>query len=221
MATITVTDDTFDRQVLGADRPVLVDFWATWCAPCRMVAPALEELSEEYADTVIVAKVDVDQSPMVAQRYGIRSIPTLVLFEDGEPKQAVQGALPKPQLVEFLERSVSKLAPPTITVDALAERLQSGEPTLILDVRGEADYHRAHLPGAKHGDPDRLSEILAEGSEPVVLVCRAGSDSEALAKAHADSGRDVRALQGGLLEWQGAGHDTFSTAEEQAANARA
>jgi len=216
MATLTVTDDTFDQEVLGADRPVLVDFWATWCAPCRMVAPVLEELSDEYADTVTIAKVDVDRSPMVAQRYGIRSIPTLVLFEDGEPKQAVQGALPKPQLVEFLERSVSRLAPPTITVEELVGLLRAEEPVLLLDVRAESDYHRAHLPKARHADPDALADRLAEASGPVVLVCRSGADSEALAKTHAQSGHDVRALQGGLLEWQGAGHDTFSTDEERA-----
>jgi rhodanese-related sulfurtransferase len=156
---------------------------------------------------------------MVAQRYGIQSIPTLVLFENGEPKQAVQGALPKPQLVQFLEQSVSKLAPPTITVDALAERLRNQQPVRILDGRAEADYHRAHLPGAEHADPETLPEVLTEGTEPVVLVCRAGADSEALAKAHADGAREVQALKGGLLEWQGAGHDTFSTAEEQAARA--
>lgn len=219
MATVTVTDETFDRDVLQSDRPVLVDFWATWCAPCRMVAPILEEISKEYADSVKVAKVDVDQSPMVAQRYQIRSIPTLILFERGQPKQAVQGALPKPALLEFLQRSVTDLAPPRVAVATLAKRLEAKEPITIVDVRAEADYHRAHLPGAIHKDPADLPALIEDGgATPIVLVCRSGADSEALAKPYADAAREVVALEGGLLEWQGAGHDTFSTAEEEAMN---
>jgi len=217
MATVTVTDDDFDGIVLGSDKPVLVDFWAAWCAPCRMVEPVLEELSEEYADTVTVAKLDVDQSPLVAQRYQVRSIPTLILFEDGEAKQAVQGALPKASIVDLLERSVSTLAPPRIDVATLARRLDAGESFSIVDLRAEADFDRAHLPGAIRREPDQVASMLADDdTAPIVLVCRVGRESEALAKRLAGHGREVVALEGGLLEWQGAGHDTFSTDEEKA-----
>jgi thioredoxin 1 len=84
MATFNVMDSDFDTQVLGNSLPVLVDFWATWCGPCKLAGPVLEELSEEYKDKVLVAKLDVDQNPIQSQKYGVMSIPTTVLFKDGK-----------------------------------------------------------------------------------------------------------------------------------------
>jgi thioredoxin 1 len=96
--TIKVTEATFDEVVGASDRPVLVDFWADWCGPCHMVAPVLEAIASEHADRLIVAKLDVDRNPRIAQRYGVMSIPTLILFQDGEVSQRIVGALPKPAL---------------------------------------------------------------------------------------------------------------------------
>jgi len=96
MGTIAHVDDsTFEHEVLEADGPVVVDFWATWCGPCYMVAPELEALAAEHAGQVKVVKVDVDQAPATAGRYGIMSIPTIVLFRDGEPVGASVGAKPR------------------------------------------------------------------------------------------------------------------------------
>lgn len=100
--TVTVTDATFDKDVLKSDKLVLVDFWATWCGPCRMVAPVLEEIADEYADTLTVAKLDVDRNPQVSAKYGVMSIPTLILFKGGEPVQQIVGAKPKPALMRDL-----------------------------------------------------------------------------------------------------------------------
>ncbi len=99
---IHVTDADFDQKVLGADGPILVDFWAGWCAPCRMVAPALEQLAGERDGQIVVAKVDVDQGPATAQRYGIMSIPTLVVFNQGEPVEGTVGAVPYDALNEWI-----------------------------------------------------------------------------------------------------------------------
>src|SRR6056297_3484737 len=99
---IEVNDGNFRREVLKADTPVLVDFWADWCAPCKMVAPVVEDVAREYKDKVKVAKLDVDANQSTASRYGVMSIPTLILFENGKVKDKVVGYMPKNRLVKKL-----------------------------------------------------------------------------------------------------------------------
>jgi thioredoxin 1 len=103
---IHVSDDSFESDVLKASGPVLVDFWAEWCGPCKAIAPILEDLSAAFADKVTIAKLNVDENPMTPTRYGVRGIPTLILFKQGEAAAAKIGALPKAQLTEWISESL-------------------------------------------------------------------------------------------------------------------
>ncbi len=106
MATKTVTDDSFQQDVIGADQPVLVDFWAEWCGPCRMIAPALEEISREMGEKVTIAKLNIDENPEVPGRYGVRGIPTMLLFKDGKLLDTKVGASPKGPLREWIQGQI-------------------------------------------------------------------------------------------------------------------
>lgn len=103
MATKAVSDESFEQDVLKADGPVLVDFWAEWCGPCKMIGPALEEISDELGEQVTIAKLNIDDSPDAPGKYGVRGIPTMILFNNGEPVETKVGAAPKSQLKSWLE----------------------------------------------------------------------------------------------------------------------
>ena len=105
-AAAQVTDDTFKQEVLESDVPVLVDFWAPWCGPCRMVAPVVDEIADQYVGQVKVVKVNTDDNPGVASQYGIRSIPTLMIFKGGQRVDMVVGAVPKTTLATTLEKYI-------------------------------------------------------------------------------------------------------------------
>jgi thioredoxin 1 len=98
-----VTDDTFESEVLQSDKPVLVDFWAEWCGPCKMIAPILEEIAEERADDLTIVKLDVDANARWAMQYGVMGIPTLLLFKDGEIEERITGFMPKDKFLARLE----------------------------------------------------------------------------------------------------------------------
>ena len=104
---VEVTDATFEAEVIRADTPVLVDFWADWCAPCKMIAPIVEELAQEYDGRVKFGKVDVDSNPIVAGNYGIRGIPTLLIFDGGSPVAQVVGAVPKATLKSRIDEAIA------------------------------------------------------------------------------------------------------------------
>ena len=103
---IHVTDDSFEADVLKAEGPVLVDFWAEWCGPCKMIAPVLDELANTYAGKISIAKMDVDDSKETPAKFNIRGIPTLIIFKNGEASSTKVGALTKKQLIEFIESSL-------------------------------------------------------------------------------------------------------------------
>jgi thioredoxin 1 len=100
--TIQVTDESFEQDVLRSSQPVLVDFWAEWCGPCKQIAPALEQISEELAGAVKVAKLNIEDSPATPSRYGVRGIPTMMLFKDGQMTSMTVGAMPKAKILEWL-----------------------------------------------------------------------------------------------------------------------
>lgn len=110
---INVTDADFEAQVINADGPVLVDYWAPWCGPCKMVAPILEQLVGEYGDKLTIAKINIDDNPETPKKYGVRGIPTLTVFKNGNVEATKVGALSKSQLTAFLDNtSLNKAAPP-------------------------------------------------------------------------------------------------------------
>ena len=105
MATVTVTDESFEADVLKSASPVLVDLWAEWCGPCKQIAPALDQISEELSGRVTIAKVNIEDSPSTPGRYGVRGIPTMMLFKDGQMTSMKVGAMPKAKILEWLSQS--------------------------------------------------------------------------------------------------------------------
>ena len=106
MSVVTLTDDNFDEEVNSSEKPVLVDYWATWCGPCKMVGPIVEEIAAEYSDHIKVGKIDVDTNQASAAKQNVMSIPTLILFKDGQPIDQRIGALTKNQLQEFINEHI-------------------------------------------------------------------------------------------------------------------
>jgi thioredoxin 1 len=103
-----VTDQNFNEEVIESSRPVLVDFWAEWCGPCKMIAPSLEELADDYKDSIDVAKLNVDENPNIASDFSIRSIPTLLIFKDGSPVSQIVGAVPKSTIKSKIDEILAK-----------------------------------------------------------------------------------------------------------------
>ena len=106
MATVNVTDENFDAEVLKSDKPILVDFWAEWCGPCKQIGPTLEEISDEMSNEIIVAKHNIDNEPNTPTKYGVRGIPTMLLFKSGELKATKVGATTKSNIVSWIKENI-------------------------------------------------------------------------------------------------------------------
>jgi len=201
-----VTEKDFEREVLVSELPVLLEFGATWCGPCKVVEPELQALAQEYAGRAKVLTVDIDQSPYLARQLGIQSVPTFLVFHQGRPVTGKAGALKKAQLAELLEpllpRPAGALKPKEVA--QLAKQKQ----ICLVDIRPAEVYQRAHIVGAINVPRDQMEQRLEELMElpvPPVLYCRAGADSKALAAELAASGTPVAFLEGGVLGWEGDG----------------
>ena len=106
MSTVNVTDSSFSNSVLNSDKPVLVDFWAEWCGPCKAITPVLEEIAQSMGERITVAKINIDENPQTPQQYGVRGLPTLILFKDGQVAATKMGAMPKAQLEQWVDEAL-------------------------------------------------------------------------------------------------------------------
>lgn len=202
-----VTEQDFEAEVLMSEAPVLVEFGATWCGPCKTVAPEVEALAVELAGRAKVVTVDIDQSPFIARQLGIQSVPTFLVFHQGRPVGGKAGVLKRAELAELLEpvlpRPAGALKPKEVFELARRGRIS------LVDIREAAVFQRAHLASAtsfpKEQVAERPAELLALPSPPV-LYCRTGVDSKAIAADLAASGTPVSFLEGGVLGWEAEGY---------------
>jgi thioredoxin 1/putative thioredoxin len=206
-----VTDETFQERVLNNPRPVLVDFWAPWCAPCRAVAPVVEKVARQLEGEVDVVKLDVDQAPATAGKFRVSSIPTLAMFVGGKLVAQVQGAVPEAHVMALVDNAVPGRSVPRLKPADLEKELKGGSVTVV-DVRAAAAFERHHVEGSLNAplDVDRPETWVAPALLPLghrmVLVDQAGRQVEALAKrVHAQKPGSVAILEGGLLEWEVSG----------------
>ncbi len=199
-----VSEPDFEQEVLRSELPVLVDFFADWCSPCKTVAPQVEALATELEGKAKVVKVDIDQSKQLAAMLRIESVPTFVVFHQGRPVAAEQGVVDRARLRAMLEPFLPRTAG-AVTPTELAQLVQQGAVKPV-DTRDEGSYRRAHIPGAVHMPleqiPERLAELLMLGTP--VLYCRAGDQSKAISERLA-SDMAIPFVEGGLLAWEAEG----------------
>jgi thioredoxin len=201
-----VTEREFEREVLRSELPVLIEFSADWCAPCKQIAPDVEAFAREMAGKVKVVKIDVDRAPVIAQQLRVEQVPTFVLFAEQRIVDVVVGAIRKPRMQQmvdpFLPRSAGALKPVE-----LAQLLQAGA-VVPVDTREPAAFARAHLPHAKNMPLEEIESRLAElhmfAGQPV-LYCRSGDKTKSLAETLAEQGAPVAFLEGGMLAWEAEG----------------
>jgi thioredoxin 1/putative thioredoxin len=201
-----VTERDFEQQVLLAEIPVLVEFTADWCQPCKAIAPEVDAFAAEMEGKVRVVKVDIDKSQALARQLRIQSVPTFMLFVDQRLGDAQVGALGKKQLRAMVEPFLPRSAG-ALKARELAELMRQGA-VVPVDVRDAAAFGRAHLPGAKSMPIEELESRLAElymlPGQPA-LYDRAGDKTKELAEKMADQGTPVAFLEGGILAWEAEG----------------
>jgi thioredoxin 1/putative thioredoxin len=201
-----VTEQNFEREVLMSELPVLLEFGATWCGPCKVVAPELEALATELDGKAKIVSVDIDRSPLLARELGVQSVPTFVVFHQGRPVGGRVGALRKPQLREMLEPVLPRAAGALKPQEVFA-LLKQGRVSLV-DTREAPVFNRSRIGGAVNLPIEEIENRLAELHmlpSPPVLYCRAGDKTKDLAAKLAEQGMPVAFLEGGVLGWEAAG----------------
>jgi thioredoxin 1/putative thioredoxin len=203
MAIPEISEQEFEREVLRSELPVLIDFTATWCGPCKTVAPEVEAVARELSGKAKVVKIDIDKSKRLATMLRIQAVPTFMVFHRGRPVAGDQGILRRNQLrallEPFLPRSEGAVRPPE-----LAQLMKEGQ-VVAVDTREASAYNRAHIPGAVHMPLEEIEGRLAElhmlPGAPV-LYCRGGDKTKELATKLAEEGTPVAFLEGGFLGWE-------------------
>jgi thioredoxin len=201
-----VTERDFEQEVLRSELPVLLQFTADWCQPCKAIAPEVEAFSREYAGRAKVVRIDVDRAPVIAQQLRIQSVPTFMVVAEGRIQDAVVGAIRKKKMQEMVEPFLPRAAGALKPVE-LAQLVASGA-VVPIDTRDAAAFKRAHLPHAVNIPLEEIESRLAElhmlPGQPV-LYCRAGDKAKALSEKLVEEGTPVAFLEGGLLAWEAEG----------------
>ena len=201
-----VTERDFEREVLRSELPVLIEFTADWCQPCKAIAPEVEAFARESAGKAKVVKIDIDKAPVIAQQLRIQSVPTFMVVAEGRIQDAVVGAIRKKKMQELIEPFLPRPAG-ALKAQELAQLIGEGA-VVPIDTRDESAFKRAHLPRAVNmpieGIESRLAELHRLQGQPVVY-CRGGDKTKALAEKLADQGMPVAFLEGGMLAWEADG----------------
>jgi thioredoxin 1/putative thioredoxin len=202
----TIGEQDFEQEVLRPELPVLLEFSAEWCQPCKTIAPEVASFAKEMEGKVIVRKVDIDRSPLLARELRIQSVPTFMLFAQGRPVDAIVGAVGKKKLREMVDPFLPR-AEGALKAIELAQLMKEGR-VVAVDTRDAAAFGRAHLPNAKHMPLEEIESRLAElhmmAAQPV-LYCRSGEKTKAMAEKLAAEGVPVMFLEGGMLGWESEG----------------
>jgi thioredoxin len=203
MALPYVSEAEFEKEVLRSELPVLIDFTADWCAPCKTVAPEVEAVAHELEGKAKVVKIDIDKSKRIATSLRIQSVPTFMVFHKGRPVAAEQGVLKRAQLRELIEPFLPR-AEGAIRANELAELLREGQ-VVPVDTREAAVFGRAHIPGAVNIPAEEIETRLAElhmlAGAPI-LYCRGGDKTKELADKLGAEGLQLGFLEGGFLAWE-------------------
>ncbi|AKT39401.1 thioredoxin [Chondromyces crocatus] len=203
MSVPEISEQDFEREVLRSELPVLIDFTATWCGPCKTVAPEVEAVARELADKAKVVKIDIDKSKRLATMMRVQAVPTFMVFHRGRPVAADQGVLRKNQLRALIEPFLPR-AEGAVRAPELVQLLQERQ-VVPVDTRELAAFNRAHIPGAVNMPIEEIENRLAElhmlPGAPV-LYCRSGDKSKDLVAKLAEEGTPVAFLEGGFLAWE-------------------
>jgi thioredoxin 1/putative thioredoxin len=199
----TITEREFEREVLGSELPVLIEFTADWCAPCKQIAPDVDAFASEMRGKAKVVKIDIDRAPALARELRVQSVPTFMVFAQQRICDVAVGAIRKAKMLEMIDPFLPRAEGAIKSVE-LAELMKDGV-AVAVDTRDKGAFTRAHLPGAVHMPLDELEGRLAElhmlPARPVVY-CRSGDKTKELADRLNQQGLPVAFLEGGILAWE-------------------
>lgn len=207
---LQVTEHNFETEVLRSELPVLLEFGAEWCGPCKTVAPELEALQQELAGKLKVATVDIDKSPVLAQEFGVQSVPAFVVIHQGRPLGGRVGAMNRKQLRQLVEPALPRAAGSLKPEEA--KQLAGLGKVILVDVREPAVYARTHIEGAVSFPLAEIESRLAELhmlAGPPILYCRTGKESAEVSAKLANQGLTIGYIEGGVLNWEASGFELF------------